>query len=211
MLDIVRQLGIDGQDEFWLLFIAFGQLQVLIEDIPDALVAFEANLNQWTETNLEVLQAVSEKSQTVDSLAQSTKELADILRTFVNSCNLLMQRLQVLEQHSQNSDAQQRRFMMQTETSLETSSRASQRYQNRIEQQLARLEARRGVPGAPDATAKLVIGLLVVCILLLCWLGWQQQQILEQFAAINNQAANVGLVAIDLHHNLAINYLSHLS
>ena len=122
-----------------------------------------------------------------------------------------MQRLQVLEQHSQNSDAQQRRFMMQTETSLETSSRASQRYRSRIEQQLARLEARREYPGAPDATAKLVIGLLVVCILLLCWLGWQQQQILEQFAAIDDQAANVGLVAIDLHHNLAINYLSHLS
>ena len=31
VLDILHQLGIDGQDEFWLLFIAFGQLQVLIE------------------------------------------------------------------------------------------------------------------------------------------------------------------------------------
>ena len=179
MLDIVRQLGIDGQDEFWLLFIAFGQLQVLIEDIPDALIAFEANLDQWTETNLDVLEAVAEKSQTVDSLAQNTKELADILRTFVSSCNLLMQRLQVLEQFSQSSDAQQRQFMAQTETSLETSSRASQRHQNRIEQQLARLEGRRGTPAALDGIAKLMVCLLAICVMLLCWLCWQQQQLLS--------------------------------
>lgn len=83
VLEIVRQMGIDENDEFWLISIALGQLQMLLEISPDGWAElfenFNQRLEQWTEKNTQILAAAERKTQKIEELEKQVGELRSAL------------------------------------------------------------------------------------------------------------------------------------
>lgn len=79
VLDLVIRLDIDRDDPLWLIAIAIGQLQVLVQDAPEdwqtVFQEFGQELDAWTDTNLQALEAIAKQSASSESLAQTVNEL----------------------------------------------------------------------------------------------------------------------------------------
>lgn len=109
VLELVYRLGIDSRDELFLVMIALGQLQILVEDAPNAwenlFFDFKNELNTWTDTNLDALDSLIRKAETEEMLAKSSQQLVSALANLTVSCNQLMKELQMSAQSSRNSSS----------------------------------------------------------------------------------------------------------
>ena len=98
VLEIILKMGIDPENEFFVIFVALGQLQVLIEDSPsqwkDLFEEFREELGEWATTNVETLSHLTHKTQTMERLAQSSERLGDTLNGLAQVCNGLIAQLQ---------------------------------------------------------------------------------------------------------------------
>lgn len=107
VLELVVRLGIDPRDELFLIMIALGQLQCLIEDSPNDWQAlfqtFQEELTQWTDTHLETLETLARKAQTEEMLASTCTELVSSLARLTTLCSELMGRLPTSRPSSTNS------------------------------------------------------------------------------------------------------------
>jgi hypothetical protein len=85
-------------NEFFVIFVALGQLQVLIEDSPsewkDLFEEFREELGEWATTNVETLSHLTHKTQTMERLAQSSERLGDTLNGLAQVCKGLIEQLQ---------------------------------------------------------------------------------------------------------------------
>lgn len=83
VLTLMIQLGIDPDEEFFLVVAAIGHLKVLIEDAPrewqGLFKSFVRELGQWTALNTEHLKLLTSKTQTMEALAQSCMRLGNTL------------------------------------------------------------------------------------------------------------------------------------
>lgn len=97
VLELVVRLGIDPRDELFLIMIALGQLQCLIEDSPNdwqtLFDTFQEELSQWTDTHLETLETLARKAQTEEMLSNTCTELVSSLTRLTTTCNELIARL----------------------------------------------------------------------------------------------------------------------
>ena len=86
--EVVRRLGIEDDNEFYIVVIAIGYLIILVKDAPErwqALFdAFEERLLAWSKQNLRTLSAINRQSDLTErmssalqSLATSTTSLSD--------------------------------------------------------------------------------------------------------------------------------------
>jgi hypothetical protein len=86
VLEMVYRLGIDPRDELFLVMIALGQLQILLEDAPQAwegvFASFSAELEAWTESNIQMLEAIAKQAEAGEGIADTTKELVISLSGF---------------------------------------------------------------------------------------------------------------------------------
>ncbi|NJK49708.1 hypothetical protein HC931_17575 [Candidatus Gracilibacteria bacterium] len=98
VLEIILKMGIDPENEFFVIFVALGQLQVLIEDSPsqwkDLFEDFREELGEWATTNVETLSHLTHKTETMERLAQSSERLGDTLNGLAQVCNGLIEQLQ---------------------------------------------------------------------------------------------------------------------
>ena len=103
VLEIILKYGIDPDNEFFVIFVALGQLQVLIEDSPqdwqDLFLNFQGELEQWSQTNLKTLELLVQKAQTTEQLAMTCKSLVSVLTKLVNVSTTLIGRLQKSDQN----------------------------------------------------------------------------------------------------------------
>lgn len=110
VLELVVRLDLDQDDPLWLVAIAIGQLQVLVEDAPNdwqgLFSAFQGDLNIWTQTHLQTLEMLANRADKTADLAEYTQQLGATLQTLIAACNGLIQRLQVLESSSLDSATQ---------------------------------------------------------------------------------------------------------
>ena len=78
VLEIILKMGIDPENEFFVIFVALGQLQVLIEDSPSEwkhlFEGFQEELGEWATTNVETLSHLTHKTLAMERLAQSGRE-----------------------------------------------------------------------------------------------------------------------------------------
>lgn len=85
VLDLILRYGVDPENEFFMLFVAFGYLQVLVEDAPKSWQSlfenFQRELHQWSQQNLRTLQGIIQQSQTLEELTLSLKELTNLIRS----------------------------------------------------------------------------------------------------------------------------------
>lgn len=83
VLTLMIQLGIDPDEEFFLIVAAIGHLKVLIEDAPrewqGLFKSFVRELGRWTALNTEHLKLLTSKTQTMEALAQSCMRLGNTL------------------------------------------------------------------------------------------------------------------------------------
>ena len=98
VLEIILKMGIDPEDEFFIIFVAIGQLQVLIEDSPNdwknLFAEFERELDEWATTNVETLSHLHHKTKALEELAQSFDKLGDYFGVFTEICRQLMRESQ---------------------------------------------------------------------------------------------------------------------
>lgn len=97
VLDIVLRLGLDPTDDLFVVMIAFGFLQVLLEDYPDTLTTlfddFRGDLNQWSAQHLDILEALTQKAQNEETLALNSISLLNGLDKLTDICSVLMKQL----------------------------------------------------------------------------------------------------------------------
>lgn len=98
VLELILSMNIDPENEFFVIFVALGQLQVLIEDSPlswqHLFENFQKELGEWATTNVETLSHLADKTEMISRLAQSSERLGDILNGLVQVCNGLIAQLQ---------------------------------------------------------------------------------------------------------------------
>ncbi|ELS02712.1 hypothetical protein Xen7305DRAFT_00024300 [Xenococcus sp. PCC 7305] len=105
VLEIVIKYGINQDDEaFFLIFVALGYLQVLLETSPVTLeqtfVSFHHDLKQWTTTNLRTLETFSQATSSFQQNQILSQELTTILTKLVEASLELTSRIQKLEVNS---------------------------------------------------------------------------------------------------------------
>jgi hypothetical protein len=186
VLDLVLKLGVSPEDEFWLIFIALGQLQVLIEDSPNdwqtLFEDFQQELSQWTTTNIQTLELLASKTQAMSQLAARSTELTSILSALVSTCSTLMQ-------HLQTSDA----TLNSSLSKWQSSSREWNGMQDSIQRdlqtmrlQLSAVEHRLNTGTSQTFTARpwlvAVLLVLVSSTTAFGWLTWRNHQTLQRSA-----------------------------
>lgn len=191
VLEIILKYGIDPENEFFMIFVAIGQLQVLIEESPqdwqELFSSFKAELNQWTTTHLQTLEKLAQEAETTATLAQTSKELGSILTTLVQSCNMLMQRLQTSEMSLTGSIKAVERSTTGASASLEELRTLVRRQQERLEsnQQMMNRKLERIQSEGAASAAKVPWVIAVIALGAVGFLGWgqyQQRQLINQMA-----------------------------
>lgn len=98
VLEVVYRLSISPKDELFLVILALGYLEVLIQDSPkeweDLFLDFKNELDQWTDGNLEILDSLVRKAETEEMLAKNSQQLVAVLTNLTNCCNQLMTAVQ---------------------------------------------------------------------------------------------------------------------
>lgn len=97
VLELVLRLGINPQDELFLIMIALNHLQVLIEDAPHdwqaLFIEFSGELAEWSEVNRATLDSIIRKAEHEEILAKTSQQLVTSLSDLTAFSKELMKRL----------------------------------------------------------------------------------------------------------------------
>lgn len=97
VLDIVLRLGLDPTDDLFVVMIAFGFLQVLLEEYPGTLTElfdeFRRDIDTWTNQHLSILDSLAAKAKTEESLALNSISLLEGLQRLTDICSTLTKQL----------------------------------------------------------------------------------------------------------------------
>ncbi|WP_250126694.1 DUF6753 family protein [Chroococcidiopsis sp. CCMEE 29] len=139
VLELVLRLGISPEDELFLVMIALGQLQVLVEGAPNdwqaLFVEFRGELAEWSEINLETLGSLIRKAEHEQILAEVSSKLVTTLLDLTAYSKELLTRLDKLPQpyndskltsHLQEQSVRLRSIEAQQRTTTERLTRLSQ-------------------------------------------------------------------------------------
>lgn len=192
VLELVVRLDIDQDDPLWLVAIAIGQLQILVEDAPtewqELFSNFQGELNQWVKTHLETLEVVADKAELTASLSQYSKELSDVLQKLATACNGLVRRLAASEAQSQDYVSLQKRFMQQTESGFEALTRLGKQQHAQLLETLSAQTLSMETALIPTnkhavRLAKMAVVLSGFALSGVLYVGWNQQRLLRESAA----------------------------
>ena len=117
---LLMSYGVEHDNEFYMLFVAFGHLTVLVQEAPENWRAlfdeFEEKLDQWAQQNLRTLEAINQQSdnaermsrafhalvQSTTSLKQETEASLLSLDKLNTSLSSLTGKLDLTESHSKS-------------------------------------------------------------------------------------------------------------
>jgi hypothetical protein len=143
VLEIILKYGIDPENEFFIIFVALGQLQVLIENSPTewegVFQSFHNELDQWTDSNLKILESLVSKAEATDMLAQSLKELVNLLSNLTTTCGTLLERSQTSDQTSADLMPRLEHLIKDLESSLSHSKQDIRRQNEAILQEMGEI------------------------------------------------------------------------
>ena len=110
VLDFAIKFGVGSEDDdFWILIAAIGFLHSIVETAPQqwsaTLSGHTQELNQWTISNLEVLQALTVKTETEATQAELMSELSRTLRALTKLLHGQQQRINRLSKISTTSES----------------------------------------------------------------------------------------------------------
>lgn len=110
VLDFALKFGVGAEDDdFWILIAAIGFLHSIIETAPQqwsaTLTGHTQELNQWTTSNLEVLRALTIKTETEATQAELMSELSHTLRALTKLLRGQQQHISKLSKISTTSES----------------------------------------------------------------------------------------------------------
>ena len=98
VLEYIVKYKINPEHEFFIIFVALGTLETLIETSPkewqEIFKGFEGELGKWANSNLETLKLISQKATITERLASNSESLANSLTKFLEVCAEQMSQLQ---------------------------------------------------------------------------------------------------------------------
>ena len=90
VLNYIVKYNINPEHEFFVIFVALGTLETLIETSPqewqEIFKGFEGELGKWANSNLETLNLISQKASITEQLARNSESLANTLKQFLEVC-----------------------------------------------------------------------------------------------------------------------------
>jgi len=105
VLDLVVTLGLDQNDPLFLIAIATGQLQLLLEDAPldfaNLFATLLEELDLWKDQNVQTLQQMTLEAQAVQGLTQSCKTLQNNVSSLQGILLTLIKELEISNQNNQ--------------------------------------------------------------------------------------------------------------
>ena len=91
---LIVHWGIEPENEFFIIFIAMGQLVALVEEAPNrfdtSFNQFTEGINTWTETNIQILNEIANKAKIHERLAGGAEKLAESSTQLVQVCSELI-------------------------------------------------------------------------------------------------------------------------
>lgn len=94
---LIIHWGIEPENEFFIIFIAMGQLVALVEEAPkrfdSSFEDFTEGINKWTETNIQILNEIADKARLTERLAGGAEKLAESSTQLVQVCSELIVQL----------------------------------------------------------------------------------------------------------------------
>ncbi|NJO93954.1 MAG: hypothetical protein HC820_05575 [Hydrococcus sp. RM1_1_31] len=98
VLEYMMKYGIDPENEFFIIFVALGELETLIEDSPqqwqDLFKQFQEVLTQWGEHEYRDVKTLAHKASVTELLAANSEKLSNSLVKLLEVCEGLMNQLQ---------------------------------------------------------------------------------------------------------------------
>lgn len=96
VLDMMLRYGIEPENEFFMIFVAIGQLIALTETAPatwqDLFTTFQDDLAQWTTTHRTTLELLATKAETSEQLAETAQALTKALLELTQALSEQQQR-----------------------------------------------------------------------------------------------------------------------
>lgn len=187
VLEIILKYGIDPEDEFFIIFVALGQLQVLIEESPQSwqtlFADFESALDAWSNNHLNSLEALAANAENSKEHAEGLKKLKKILSIYGKILEQLRKDIRSLSQNYKSLNNPQNDSYRTWEKTLNDT---LDRIESRIEGD--RRERQRGIThnsqGSPkissDKKVALLMFLSIAGFSTLGFFQWQQHQMIEQ-------------------------------
>ena len=94
---LIVHWGIEPENEFFIIFIAMGQLVALVEEAPKKFDTsfnnFTEEINVWTDTNIQILNEIANKAKIHERLAEGAEKLAESSTQLVQVCSELIVQL----------------------------------------------------------------------------------------------------------------------
>jgi hypothetical protein len=187
VLELVLRLGISPEDELFLVMIALGQLQVLVEEAPrdwqTLFVEFQEELAQWSDINLETLNSLIRKAEHEQTLAEASSRLVTNLIDLTAFSKELLTRLDRLPQ--QCSDSKLASHLQEQSVrlrSIEAQQRMSQERLTRLSQTMT--QKSNDKPALPYWAALLLGGIALYTFWNNAMLGGIQQRLNKQRTAM---------------------------
>jgi len=131
VLSYIVKFNMNPNHEFFMIFVALGTLETLIETSPkewqELFKGFEGELGKWADSNLKTLNLISEKASITERLASNSESLANTLTKFLEAS---------AEQTSQLRECNSllTNFQSQSQTSLTKLKESTEKNSNRFSQ-----------------------------------------------------------------------------
>jgi hypothetical protein len=98
---VLLSYGVQNDNEFYMLFVAFGHLTVLVEEAPENWQAlfeeFEEKLDRWATQNLRTLEAINQQSSNTERMTLSFQALAKSTTSLSGETKASLTRLDALK------------------------------------------------------------------------------------------------------------------
>ena len=131
VLSYIVKYKIDPEDEVFIIFVALGTLETLIETRPqewqELFKGFQGELKEWSNTNQGTLNLISEKASITERLASNSESLANTLTKFLEASAEQTSRLREVNLLLTN-------YQWQWQTSLTKLEKSTEKNSNRFSQ-----------------------------------------------------------------------------
>jgi small-conductance mechanosensitive channel len=189
VLEYMMKYGIDPENEFFIIFVALGELETLIENSPqqwrELFEQFKEVLEKWAQTNIETLKQLAHKAEVTELLAANSEKLSNSLVKLLEVCERLMNQLQESNGLLVNSLSR----LQTSETELKTSVEQTRSDLSRLHSQIEVLNSLPVLQSSNSTEQKrrawtwkdrVLVGGIAIAVAIFCCLYVEQRQVSQR-------------------------------
>ncbi len=144
VLNYMVKFNVNPDHEFFMIFVALGTLETLIETSPQEwqqlFEGFQVELKEWSNNNQETLDLISQKASITEQLASNSKSLANTLTKFLEASAEQTSQLRAVNSLLTNFQSQSQTSSTKLEESMEKNSNRFSQLESEINKLNSSLE-----------------------------------------------------------------------